>query len=154
MSLIVKISSVLIESRSEKIKMIIALSVGLMTVGVSFYEKQEEKQLKKENQVYEVQMVKLMQVQDSINNLSEFIHQQKEQIKQSQHAVESLIIEQKSLKFVVEANREVVDSILKLHANRVSANVWQERFIGFGLCIASSLIASLIWAGIRRGRNV
>lgn len=54
------------------------------------------------------------------------------------------------LRPVVEADREVVDTILRLQADKASANVWQERFIGFGLGILSSLVASLIWVGFKR----
>jgi sensor c-di-GMP phosphodiesterase-like protein len=78
---------------------------------------------------------------------------QKEQLKQSQQTVESLKKEQAELKPVVEADRKIVESILSLQAQRAKANVWQERLIGFGLGVVGSLFASLIWSGIRRGRN-
>ena len=153
MSFFKNISELLKEKRSERLKMLLALCAGLLSFGVSTFQFYEEKKLKKENQVYEVQLETLSEVQESINNLSAFIKDQKDQLKQSQQAVESLKKEQEVLKPVVEADRQIVDSLLRIQADRAKANVWQERLIGFGLGILGSLIASLIWSAIRRGKN-
>lgn len=154
MSLILEISRVLAESRTERLKMIVALSAGLFSVGISFYQAYENAQLKKESLTFETQMDTLTKVQTSINNLSEFVINQKEQLRQSEEAVKSLKKEQEALKPMVNADREVVDSILRLQAERATSSAWQERLIGFGLGVVGSLIASLIWSGIRRGKSV
>lgn len=154
MSLILEISRVLAESRAERLKMIVALLAGLFSVGISFYQAYESAQLKKESLTFEAQMDTLTNVQTSINNLSEFVINQKEQLRQSEEAVNSLKKEQEALKPMVNADREVVDSILRLQAERATSSAWQERLIGFGLGIVGSLIASLILSGIRRGKSV
>ena len=153
MSFIVEITSLVKENYVERVKVIFVILITL-TIGVMpIYQEYEEKQLKKENQVYEVQLETLTEVQESINNLSEFIRTQKHQLKQSQQTVESLKKEHESLKPVVEADRKIVESILMAQDERSRASIWQERLIGFGLGVAGSLIASLILAAVKRGRN-
>ena len=139
------------ENRPARIRFFIGFLIGTISAGVPLYQKHEENKVRKDNEIFEVQMEELTKVQASINNLSEFIRQQKEQLKRAQQTVESLKNERDALRPVVEADREVVDTILRLQADRASANVWQERFIGFGLGILSSLVASLIWVGFKRG---
>jgi len=153
MSLILEISRILKESHAERLKVVVAVSAALLSVGLSLYQQYEGLQLKKESQTFEAQMKTLTEVQASINNLSDFVKNQKEQLKQSEQAVESLKKEQEALKPMVNADREVVDSILRLQAERATSNVWQERLIGFGLGIVGSLISSLIWSGIKRGKK-
>ncbi|WP_368232708.1 hypothetical protein [Aeromonas sp. s3] len=99
-------------------------------------------------------METLTKVQKSINNLSTFVATQKEQLRQSEEAINSLKKEEEALKPMVNADRDVVDSILRLQAERAASSAWQERLIGFGLGIVGSLIASLIWSGFRRGKSV
>ncbi|MGU5547058.1 hypothetical protein ACV1CV_22145 [Aeromonas veronii] len=155
MSLIQEISRVLAESRVERLKMIVALLAGLLSIGVSFYQAYEKAQFKKESLTFESQMETLTEVQKSINNLSTFVATQKEQLRQSEEAINSLKKEEEeALKPMVNADRDVVDSILRLQAERAASSAWQERLIGFGLGIVGSLIASLIWSGFRRGKSV
>ena len=48
MSLIVEISSLLKESHSERVKMLFALAIAIISFAAPLYQKYEEKQLKKE----------------------------------------------------------------------------------------------------------
>ena len=153
MSLISNISSLLHESRIDRVKVIVIIAGIIVGMASEIYKDYVEKQFENKNQTYELQVKTLSEIQASINNLSKFVQSQKEQLKQSKQTVDSLKEEQKTLKPVVEADRKIVESILLLQGQQQKANIWQERLIGFGLGIVGSLLASLIFAGIKRGRN-
>jgi|GEM_PF-5154156 len=78
------------EDRPFLIRVFIGFLIGMISAGVPLYQKYEERKVQKDNEIFEVQMRKLTKVQTSINGLSEFIRQQKEQLRQSQQTVELL----------------------------------------------------------------
>lgn len=98
---------------------------------------------------YEKQIEVLDQVHRSIDNLKDFVTVQRKQLQEQQGVLEGLKDEREKLLPVVEADRQVVESLFRIQAERNLANVWKDYLIGFLLGILSSLIASLLWTLIR-----
>lgn len=125
-----------------------ALIGALASIGQNYLENKE----KEESLVYERQLASLNEIEGSIDALREFVKNQKEDLKMSQVAVDKLKEEQQKLKPVVEADRKVIDALFKIQAEQQQKNIWLDRAFGFFIGIASSLVASLFWAYIRRKR--
>jgi len=136
-----------------KIQIIVMIPLMLTAFGLEYYKKHEAEKLREQNLVYEKQLEVLDDVQSSINNLKLFVAKQKIQLQDQQAVVEKLKSEQSILKPVVEADKEVIEALFKLQAQQNSANVWVDRIFGFLLGIAGSLIASIIFSAVRRGRH-
>jgi hypothetical protein len=88
----------------------------------------------------------LNNIEGSIDALREFVKNQKENLKTSQIAIKELEGEREKLKPVVEADRKVVDALFQLQAEKQKQSIWLDRAFGFFIGIASSLVATLLWA--------
>lgn len=135
------------------LKVFVMIPVMLVAIGTEFYQKYTAGQFKEQNLKYEKQIEVLDDVQASIDNLKLFVAKQKNQLTEQQAIVEKLKSEQEILKPVVEADKQVVEALFKLQAQQNKTNVWVDRFIGFLLGIAGSLIASVIFSTVRRERH-
>lgn len=120
---------------------LVAISAAMWLYG-SYQKKQELEQTRIRNLSFSEQLDNLNTVQGSLNNLIQFVEMQKTKLKESEDVVNSLKNEQEKLKPVVEADRKTVDAILELQAQRTQTNVWRERWMGFGLGILASMLAS------------
>ncbi|WP_158681613.1 hypothetical protein [Microbulbifer pacificus] len=121
-----------------------------MAALISFYERHEKDLKREQNLTYEKQVERLASIQSSVKDLADFVSQQQKQLESSRVTLQSLENERKKLEPVVQADREVVEAILKLQAEKEVSSVWLERGIGFLLGIAGSLIASIIFAFARK----
>ena len=74
-------------------------------------------------------------------------------MKASQLAVEELKEEQLKLRPIVEADKQIVEALFQIQADKQNKDIWLERAIAFFIGIASSIAGSLFWAYIRR-KNV
>lgn len=101
-----------------------------------------------ESQSYEKQLATLNGVQDSLDNLKKFLDLQKKELEERETLLSKLRYERAELQPLVEADREVIVSILRIQAEQNSRGLWNERAIGFIVGIASSLVASFIWIRI------
>lgn len=102
---------------------------------------------------YEQQIDTLNGVVESIDTLKIFVDNQKDSLEKAQMTLLGLQEQQDILKPVLEANQQTVDAIFAIQAQKERTNVWLERAIGFFLGIAGSLIASLIWAYFKDGKE-
>ena len=107
-------------------------------------------QVNQEDLIYEKQIESLNNVVTSIDTLRDFVIEQKNHLKKSQQSLAELKKQQEKLKPVVEADQKTIDAIFALQAEQNKKNIWWERAFGFFIGIASSLIATLIWAYNRK----
>jgi hypothetical protein len=121
--------------------------VGIATGGY-YAEKVKEAKLEAkrlENQDYAKQIESLNKVRASLQGLLEFVDTEREQIKQTEGALVRLKDEHEKLKPVVEADRSVIDALFAAQEVRNQASQTRERWIGFGLGVLASIIASLVY---------
>lgn len=102
---------------------------------------------------FEHQIESLNQVEQSLNTLKTFVVEQRENLRQSEQTISQLKEEQKKLTPIVQANREVIESLIALQAERLSTKTWLERALGFFIGVTASLVASLIFAYFKRERT-
>lgn len=90
---------------------------------------------------YEVvlQIAKLDEMQNSLENLQSLISSQKERLINTEKYIELLKMEKQKLEPIVKANRELVESILTLQKERTMSQVWEDRFIGFVISVLAGL---------------
>jgi sensor c-di-GMP phosphodiesterase-like protein len=136
--------------RSEKAKMlviIISMPIFITAAVIDKYRKEKEREA---NLVYHKQMESLNTVEQNIKDLMTFVEEQKQQLRLSEDLVRNLKSEEKQLRPVVEADRQVVTAILDAQAERNRANVWKDRTIAFSVGILASLVASVLFTTIRK----
>lgn len=137
----------------EHIAQVLALMASIIGLLVSAGQVYFDYQKKQEDLTYEKQIESLNNVVKSIDTLREFVVEQKENLTKSQQSLSELKAKQEQLKPVVEADQKTIDAIFALQAEQNRKNVWWERAIGFFIGIAGSLVASLIFAYVRRPRK-
>lgn len=131
------------------ISVIIAI-VGIMT-GVYFDHQQKIKQEleRKENLNYHTQIEQLNDTEENINQLLNFVKQQRVNLKATQTTLDSLKTEKEKLEPLVESDRKVVKALFNAQEERNRSEISRERWIGFGLGILASILASTILMVIR-----
>ena len=136
------------------------LIIAAVTVGIYLYEQKRIKsfeQLRLQNLEFNSQLTQLDNTERNLKGLLLFVQNQREQLKESQTRIEALKKEHKQIKPIVEVDRQTLDSIFQAQEQRQRANVWKERWMGFGFGILASLIASIVWyitaQLIRKSRN-
>lgn len=97
---------------------------------------------------FEEQLRTLDSTQASLDRLSRFISTQRAQMKADQRSVEQLQAQRKSLEPLVQADRRTVNALLAEQEARGSRIARRERWIGFGLGILGSILASALLMGI------
>nr|WP_143023916.1 hypothetical protein [Pseudomonas benzenivorans] len=150
MPVINKVWKFLAFTDKEKVKFAFAIIMSIVAASMSFYEKREKDLEREQNLTYEKQVERLAGIQNSVKDLAEFVSQQQKQLEASRDTLQNLENERKKLEPVVQADRQVVEAILKLQAEKERSSVWLERGIGFLLGIAGSLIASIIFTVVRK----
>lgn len=131
-------------------KLTASVIVAIAAMSIQLFVEHKKEKVKQENATYEKQLERLTQVQTSINDLAQFVTQQQQQLRKSQETLITLEKEKEKLKPIVESDRQIVDAILQLQAEKTKQNVWIERGIGFLIGIFGSLIASVIWTLVQR----
>ncbi len=117
--------------------------VGLHHADKIDREKREVTRLK--SLEYEEQIVQLESTEENIQQLLLFIDHQKSSLRNTQDTIVALKLEQEKLKPLVESDQRIVDALFKAQEERSNSNIWRERWVGFGMGILASLIASFIW---------
>ena len=101
-----------------------------------------------ESNTYQQKIAELNNISSNLEELQTFIANQKTQLEETEIALQKLEQEQKQLQPVVEANREVVDTLLnsyiEAHERQSQQNIWRERILGFFSGVLSSLVATQI----------
>ncbi|MFY9618489.1 MAG: hypothetical protein WAM70_08650 [Pyrinomonadaceae bacterium] len=126
------------------------LIIGMLGV-IGYFEKKKEDAQRQQTASYSHQIENLNTVETSLRNLVEFVQIEKQRLRESEKLLADLKNEEQMLKPIIEADRKTVTSLLE-HQNKVAQQqLARERWIGFGLGVISSMVASLLIAGIRIG---
>lgn len=95
---------------------------------------------------YSQQLQRLDGVQQSLKDLSDFVSQQRVRLQESEQVVSKLQEEKQRIEPLVQADRKVVEAVFQLQEQRTAAAVARERWIGFGLGVGASFLASFMYA--------
>lgn len=137
---------------------------GLVLSGVvatAIYEelrtKIEREARLRQNSTYAAQAHNLDQTRANLESLLAFVENERKQLDASQRALHALKSEHDRLKPVLETDRKAIDALFAAQEARNQAALSTERWIGFGLGVIASLVASFVWAVgsyvVRRRRN-
>ena len=91
---------------------------------------------------YTSQLQALDKTKESIQALVGFIDEQRKQLQLSQSAVDALKNEESRIHPLVEADRKVIDAVFAVQEQRNQVAQSRERWIGFGLGVLASVLAS------------
>lgn len=126
---------------------VLILGVGAFGIYMDESRRKAEEQRRRELlATYSLQLEQLDDVQQSLKDLSEFVSMQRVRLQESEQLVSKLQEEKQRIEPLVQADRKVVDAVFQLQEQRTAASVARERWIGFGLGVGASLLASFIYA--------
>lgn len=125
---------------------IISIAVGIGGSLIAYEsEQQRNAQISSElskNSDFNAQIKQLNDTEKSLKTLLEFVSAQKDRVTQNEKNIQQLESEKQRLEPLVSADRATVDALFKAQEERARENASQERWIGFGLGILASMLAS------------
>ena len=124
-----------------------------LTIAIYHVEKKDavkREKIKNENFDLAKRIEELENIQNGLNELIEFVVNQKNAIIQTELNIKELEKQKNDLEPIVLSQKETVEAIFQEQEKRDYKNRWIERFIGFGLGIVASIIASIIYGLIKR----
>lgn len=136
--------------QAPKITMLITifiLSVSIVVVYTVEQKQREKLEARRlQNESYVKQVESLEQVRNNLNALIKFVDSEKKQLELSERALTTMKSEHERLKPLVDADRKVINALFAAQEARNQDAQNKERWLGFGLGLIASLIASLLWA--------
>jgi hypothetical protein len=123
----------------------IVMTVGIVAVLGRNEDRRREEARKAASLSYDKQLKELTQTEGSIKNLLDFVVAEKERLRDNEKTLELLRSEHEKLKPLVEADRKYVEALFAAQERRQAVSVNRERWIGFGIGVGGSLIASVIF---------
>ncbi|MFC5044699.1 hypothetical protein ACFSTE_22410 [Aquimarina hainanensis] len=126
---------------------IISLFGGLVTKIARDREKRKE-----QPRTIEKQIEDLDSVSKSLENLKDFIEEQKNSLKDNERTIQELESEKEKLKPIVETQKATVEAILKAHSTSQKRARWFDYLMGFFIGVASSAIVSLVFYYFQNGK--
>ncbi|HOY79679.1 MAG TPA: hypothetical protein PLN33_17820 [Hyphomonadaceae bacterium] len=126
--------------------MLVSGGLGTYVAEQGARETREAKRL--QNLSYAKQVQALDETRTSLQSLLEFVDSERRNLQRSQQALQSLKTEHERLQPLVESDRKTIDALFAAQEARNQSAQSTERWIGFGLGVLSSLIASVVWAAI------
>ena len=136
--------------RAPAITAAISIVVGVASLGISFYAEREAR-ISREARLaassdYVSQARALDETRRNLDSLVQFVESEKKRLQSSQSALDTLKNEHERIKPLLETDRKTIDALFAAQEARSQAALRAERWIGFGLGVVSSLVASLVWA--------
>ncbi|MFY2643159.1 hypothetical protein ACOTDF_16515 [Achromobacter insuavis] len=140
------------------VSLIFSLSAGTIVYFVEQGSAEQREAKRLQNMNYSVQAQKLEETKSNLEALLLFVEDERNSLAASEQALRSLKREHEQLRPLVESDRKTIDALFAAQEARNQAAQSTERWIGFAFGIASSLLASFIWAVAsyvrRRNRRV
>lgn len=112
---------------------------------LDYIDREKRENVRLESLDYQNQIQQLDQMETNVKQLLAFVDNQKRTLQETEDTISNLKSEKEKLKPLVETDRAVVEAIFKAQEERTNANIWRERWIGFGFGLAASLVASFVW---------
>ena len=134
--------------KSPVVTALVSIFVGI-AVSLIVYQAEHARKVKIEtelslNQDFKVQLEQLNETENNLNTLLKFVSSQREKMIQYKQSVIHLESEKQKLEPLVNADKKVVEALFKSQEERAVANASKERWIGFGLGIIASIVASFV----------
>ena len=143
---------------TSTITLIATIGIGIAAYEASKIQSEQREAKRLENLNYSKQLESLNQVRSNLEGLLEFVDSQRAQLKQTEATLTTMKSEHETLKPLLETDKRVMDAIFAAQEMRNQQAQTTERWIGFGLGVLASLIASFVWAVatffVRRGVSV
>jgi len=114
-------------------------------IKVENHQKEKRQAERLENGTFNEQIDQINEMESNVGQLLEFLEKQKTTLSNTEETISKLQSEKEKLEPLVETDRKVVEAIFLAQEERATANVWRERWIGFGFGIVASLVATFIW---------
>lgn len=139
-------------AQKPRVTVIVSLLFLLAFVSAIYFvdkrDREHREAVRQQSLSYEIQITELNKMESSLHVLTDFVQDQKQKLKESEELVAALKTEQARLQPVVEADRRAIQAVFDLQEERNRASVRRERWIGFGLGVLASFVASFIFAVI------
>ena len=134
--------------KSPKLTGIISGVIAIIGMVLAIYFNQQA-ELKREEKLaqnlnFKSQIEQLDQTENSLKQLLTFIEIQKHQVTENQSSLKTLAEEKSKLEPLVHADKKVVEALFSAQEARAKESATRERWIGFGLGVAASIIASIV----------
>lgn len=126
--------------------LILSIAVGTIVYLVEQRSAEQREAKRLQNMNYSVQAQKLEETKSNLQALLQFVEDERNNLAASEQALRSLEREHEQLRPLVESDRKTIDALFAAQEARNQAAQSTERWIGFAFGIASSLLASFIWA--------
>jgi hypothetical protein len=122
--------------------------LGFTIFFVNKADQNRQETARQQNLSYGTQIAEMTRMEQSLHNLTDFVQGQKTKLKESEDLIAYLKSEQERLKPFVDADRKAIQAVFDLQDERNRSTLWRERWIGFGLGVLASLIASFLFATV------
>lgn len=134
--------------RSPKVTSIISAIALIVGVASGIKEIRSSKIVQTEggalNSEFTAKLDQLNETEKSLESLLAFVASQRKNLEHSQRTIDDLKQEQERLEPLVNSDRKVVESLFKEQELRNQESQGRERWIGFGLGVAASILASVL----------
>lgn len=107
-------------------------------------DRAKREKLRAESLSYINQVQKINSIEQNLQQLIDFIREQKVQLHATEDTINNLKAEHSRLSPMVSTDRATVEAILRTNADRLNSNIWRERIYGFVAGIASSISAAIL----------
>ena len=111
------------------------------------YEVQRNEKIEIElskNLDFKTKIQELSDTEKNLKTLLEFVSTQKNKITAYESSINQLEKQKQNLEPLVNADKKTVEALFKSQEQRAKNNASQERWVGFGLGILASIIASFV----------
>lgn len=132
---------------------VIAIVAGTAIYFTEQKAKVEREAKRLENLSYASQVQKLEETRANLQALLQFVDEERQNLRASEQALQTLKKEHELLRPLVESDRKTIDALFAAQEARNQVAQSTERWIGFGLGVISSLLASFIWAVFSYARS-
>lgn len=133
--------------KSPKVTGILSFVIIFLGTVFAFYFNEQatlEREAKlTEDLKFSNQIQQLNETEDNVKTLLAFIQQQRSQMVDTQNSLKELKDEQSKLQPLVSADKEVVEALFSAQEARAKESAKVERWIGFVLGVAASIVASI-----------
>ena len=99
---------------------------------------------------YQEKLAAIEQLRTGTEDVLEFIDSQKRNLQAERENLNTVRKERASLEPLLDADRQVVESLFEQQEKRQRDKTWAERVVGFGLGIVASMFASFILMRVSR----
>jgi hypothetical protein len=137
-------------AHSPRLTVVLTLVISVAGGSIAYFAEQrsaDQREAKRlQNMNHSVQSQKLEETKSNLQALLQFVEDERSSLAASEQALRSLKREHEQLRPLVESDRKTIDALFAAQETRNHAAQSTERWIGFAFGVASSLLASFIWA--------